>query len=345
MRGRNAHNQRAQVDSARELFKRLTSLKKADSSGKTPEQKLLQYCTHVLGPVERLHVDFKQKHNRRHERLEDDDRRNLAKAVSGFANSGGGVLVWGIEDQTLSPKPITNIQLFVSSMLDLAPQVTDPVVEGIDGDWIQSDAAVSEEGFGLILIPESLLPPHRVVLNLQGIKNHYYIRSSASFVVASHTQLEDMFGRRPQPKLALCTRIMRGITLVDGIWNLHVVLGIENKGRGSAKAPFLSVKVHQPYKIYEFGLDGNGHFGLDEVRSSRGSNEKKYGSSADVVIHPGVVHEVTVIDVPAGKLHKAGSGVQDLAIDYKLAAEGTGLIEEREVVRGRKLLDAAEQQT
>ena len=333
------------MDSARELFKKLTSLKKPDSSRKTPEQKLLEYCTHVLGSVEGLHVDFKEKHNRSHEMLEDDDRRSLAKAVSGFANSGGGVLVWGIQDKTLSPKPITNIQLFVSSALELAPQVTDPVVEGIDGDWIQSDAAVGKEGFGLVIIPESLLPPHRVILNLQGIKNHYYIRSGGSFVVASHTQLEDMFGRRPQPKLALHATITRGLNHVDGIWNLHVVLGIENKGRGTAKAPFLSVNVHSPYKIHEYGLDGNRHFGLEEVRSSRGSNETKYGSSADVVIHSGVIRDVTVVDVPAGKLLKLGTEVPDLVIDYKIAAEGTELIEAREVVRTRKLLDEAKRQT
>ena len=328
------------MDSARELYKKLKSLKKPDSSRRTPEQKLLEYCTHILGSVERLHVDFKEKHNRSHEMLEDDDRRNLAKAVSGFANSSGGVLVWGIEDQTISPKPITNIQLFVSSVLELASQVTDPVVEGIDGDWIQSDAAVGKEGFGMVIIPESLLPPHRVILNFREIKNHYYMRSGGSFVVASHTQLEDMFGRRPQPKLALHTRIVR-VTNVHGIWNLNIILAIENKGRGTAKAPFLSIKVPDPYRINEYGLDGNRNFGLGKVTSSRGAQETSYGSSANVVIHPGVIRDVTVVSVPAGNLLKSGTEVSDLVIDYKIAAEGTGLIEGRELVRRSKLLDEA----
>jgi len=125
--------------------------------------------------------------------------------------------------------------------------------------------------------------------------------------------------------------------------NVFVVLGIKNQGRGAAKAPFLSVKVNHPYEIYKYGLDGNYNFGLAKVRSSIGSQEKKYGSSADVVIHSGVVHEATVVNVPAADIHKSGGEVQDLVVEYKIAAEGTGLIEGRKVVRKRKLLDIAKQ--
>lgn len=71
------------MNSARELFNKLTSFKKVDSSGQTTEQKLLDYCHRVLGSVERLHIDFKEKNNRSHASLEDTDRKNLAKAISG----------------------------------------------------------------------------------------------------------------------------------------------------------------------------------------------------------------------------------------------------------------------
>jgi len=330
------------VNPAKQLYNKLTNLKKVDNSGQTPEQKFLEYCCRVLGPVERFHIEFKEKHDQSHARLEGDDQRNLAKAISGFANSGGGVLVWGLQDKTLSPKPITDIQLFVSSVLDLAPQVTDPVVENITADWIQSDASAGKDGYALILVPESLLPPHRVLLNSQGIKNHYYIRTAGSFVVASHTQLEDMFGRRPQPKLSLHTKVSQYGSRFDGMSNVRMVLGIENKGRGTAKAPFLSTKVNNPYKINEYGLDGNGNFGLNEITSSRGSQEKKYGSSADVVIHSGVVHEVAIVDANVADINKRGGAVEDLVVEYKIAAEGTGLIEGRKVVSKGKLLEVSQ---
>lgn len=317
------------MNSAKELFEKLTSFKQADGSGKSPQQQLLEYCTQVLGAVERMHVDFKQKHDRRDSKLADDDKKNLAKAISGFANSGGGVLIWGIEDKTLAPKPITDVQRFVASMLELAPQVTDPIIQGIDGDWIPSDTESRQEGYGVIFIPESLLPPHRVILNYKDIKNHYYIRSGESFVVASHTQLEDMFGRRPKPKLALSTRVV--ISGRSGrTCYLYVILGIENKGRGTAKSPFLSVRVHPPYQISEYGIDGNRHFGLTELTSSILSDEKKYGSSVDVVIHPGIVHDVTAVKVEIDTT-QSPSSVFDLTLDYQIAAEGIELFEEQAV--------------
>jgi predicted HTH transcriptional regulator len=177
------------LNTAQELFQKLVSFKHPGGSVKTPSQLFLEYCTQVLGAVEGLHMDFKQKHDSRRPELDDDDKKNLAKAVSGFANSGGGVLIWGIEDKTLSPRPITDIQTFVSSVLALAAQATDPTVLNIDSAWIATDPETSGNGFGLILIPESTLPPHRVILKLESIKNHYFIRSGDSFVVASHTML------------------------------------------------------------------------------------------------------------------------------------------------------------
>jgi len=115
---------------AEEIFTTLVGFKDEPGSGRTPEQALLEYCATVLGSVERLHVDFKQKRDRRHAKLDDVDKKNLGKALSGFANSGGGVLVWGIEDRTLNAKPITDVQAFLSSALALAAQITDPPVQG-----------------------------------------------------------------------------------------------------------------------------------------------------------------------------------------------------------------------
>jgi hypothetical protein len=95
----------------------------------------------------------------------------------------------------------------------------------------------------------------------------YYIRSGESFVVASHTQLEDMFGRRPKPQLSLSVRIVP--TGSSGkVTNFIIFLGIENIGRGTAKSPLLSIKVHDPYKISNYGIDGNMHFGLPRLANS-----------------------------------------------------------------------------
>jgi hypothetical protein len=48
--------------------------------------------------VEELFLDYKQSSTILPSRkLSDEDRKNLAKAIAGFANSEGGVIVWGVD--------------------------------------------------------------------------------------------------------------------------------------------------------------------------------------------------------------------------------------------------------
>lgn len=110
------------MDSARELYNKLKSFKEINGSSQTPELRLMHYLTQILGSVENYHIDYKEKQDRSKGILGEDDKKNLAKAVSGFANSGGGVLLWGIQDKNLSPKPINNVQSFVSALINLAPK-------------------------------------------------------------------------------------------------------------------------------------------------------------------------------------------------------------------------------
>jgi len=224
----------------------------------------------------------------------------------------------------------------MQNLLQLAPQVTDPVAGKIDGNWIISNAETGE-GFGILLIPESTLPPHRIILNFEGLKNHYFVRSGNSFVVASHTMLEDMFGRRPKPNLMLSTRIRRGGS--NNNLQIYVItLGIENSGRGSAKFPYFAISVNQPYKISEYGIDGNGHFGLPKIARSRGVSEERYGSVDAFVIHPGMECDVTAITIELdfAKL----IGFPDVLLDYKIAAEGVPLIEGQRTITVEELVRA-----
>lgn len=307
-----------------ELYWRLIASKEYSADNLSPEASLLRYCKQILGNIEGMHVDFKEKQDRKHPGLGDSDKKNLAKAVSGFANSGGGVLIWGIEDENIKPKPITKVQEFVASLTELAPQVTDPVVRNIEGNSIPSDSDPTN-GFALVHIPESDLPPHRVILKSGSIQNHYYVRSGSSFVQASHTQLEDMFGRRPKPNLELSMRLHRAGS-GGGEQHFYLLLGIENTGRGSAKSPFLAVKVYSPYRINKYGIDGNGHFGLAPIARSHGSDFNKYGSNSNVVIHPGVTLDVTAISLKV-PFNANPSDIEPLNLDFHIAAENSRTID------------------
>lgn len=331
------------MNSAKELFNLLSSFRDLANTNRSPQEKLFDYCTQFLGSIERWHVDFKQKRNSSIATLEDDDRRNLAKAVSGFSNSGGGILIWGIEDKTLAPKPITEIQAFTSLLLKISPQLTEPSVPDIDGTWLPSNENNTNSGFSIIYIPESSLPPHRVILKDKDVKNHYFIRSGEDFLAASHTQLEDMFGRRPKPKLALKIKpVFKGV--VGDSRRFDIIVAIENTGRGIAKFPFLSIKVNNPYFISPHGIDGNGNFGLDILSGPLLSNERKYGASGNFVLHSGITQEVTCIRVEINK-HSSLLQTDAVVIDFTIAAEGIELVNGQKVFTGFDLSHIAEKIT
>jgi predicted HTH transcriptional regulator len=153
------------MNAAAELFETLRKFKLSPSPGKSPQFSFTEYCREVLGGVERVHFDFKSKANPREAKLNDDDIKNVAKAVSGFSNSAGGVLIFGIEDKSAAPVPISSILAVVDDLLRRCHQLTSPAVIGVDGDVIPSESG-DGSGFGLIFVPESDLPPHRVVAQI-----------------------------------------------------------------------------------------------------------------------------------------------------------------------------------
>src|SRR5262245_20334634 len=77
------------------------------------------------GQAEGLHLDFKQKADRSHGKPGPEDKRTYSEALSGFANSDGGVIVWGVKCQARSGgdpdvatelKPITGHRAFTTNL-------------------------------------------------------------------------------------------------------------------------------------------------------------------------------------------------------------------------------------
>jgi hypothetical protein len=75
-----------------------------------------------------------------------------------------------------------------------------------------------------------------VILKHVDVQHRYYIRSGSDFVPATHSQLEDMFGRRPRPKLAAKVRGDFRATQDAGWW---IAFDVVNEGRGTAKQVYI----------------------------------------------------------------------------------------------------------
>src|SRR5262249_32477059 len=142
-------------------------------------------------------------------RLHDDDWKNLAKAISGFGNSEGGVIVWGVKcrsdpvrgDVPSGKVPIQKPKRFVSWLESAVSGCTVPAHRGVEHHAITD--ATGSSGFVATLIPRSHVTP------LQSIKPagtlQFYMRAGSSFLPVPHAVLAGMFGRVPQLEIALRT--------------------------------------------------------------------------------------------------------------------------------------------
>jgi predicted HTH transcriptional regulator len=184
-----------------------------------------------LEQEEHLHLDFKTINNANLNGR--DDKRSLATAISGFANSSGGLIVWGIDarknarevDCAVGREEIAPINLFLSRLNTLTGEAVSPIVDGIRHRAIKT---TEDKGFAITLVPESESGPHMAKLG----EDRYYKRSGDSFYRMEHFDLEDMFGRRQRPFLGL--EIVRGPAEDDNLLE-DLSFRVTNTGRAVAK--------------------------------------------------------------------------------------------------------------
>jgi hypothetical protein len=177
------------------------------------------------------------------EYLNQNDRKNLAKAISGFGNSEGGVIIWGVScskdvadgDTARLKLPIQNAKRFLSWLEGTVSGCTIPPHAGVQHRIVGERS--SGEGFILTYIPKSMTAPHQSIIDFK-----YYIRSGSSFMPTPHSVLAGMFGKRPQPNVfheftahppeIVGTKIINPLSFI-----------IHNDGPGIASDLFLSLTV------------------------------------------------------------------------------------------------------
>lgn len=263
---------------------------------------------------ENLFLDFKRVNS--FDLTNGDDKKNLAKALSGFSNSSGGLIVWGIDarknaqgiDCASELKAIQSVKRFLSRLNELTGMAVSPLVDGVEHRIIEAE---NENGFVVTYIPESDSGPHMAKLG----DDRYYKRSGDSFYRLEHFDLEDMFGRRPKPALE-CSAKVHGYGL-----EVQVIIGIRNSGKGPAKAPFIAFDCSAPFKLNIYGLDGNMNEGMKRLSYIGSDLRYRYGEGSNVVIHPGLNHEVASVWLGQSSQNRK-KPENDLCIKYALAAEG-----------------------
>ena len=298
------------------------------------------------GQEEHLFLDFKTVASP--ELRERDDRKSLACALSGFANSSGGLVVWGVDarknangvDCAKSAKEISNVKQLVTRLNELTGEGVVPLVDGVRHRAIPTSGG---GGFAVTLVPESVTGPHMAKLG----EDRFYKRSGDSFYRMEHFDISDMFGRRRRPSLRLQVRLLGGGGSTSGrgaheTRDVKIVLALENHGRGTARAPYLAFNVPHGTQLTPYGVDGNGREGLRRLANAADrAMMVQYGGPTNVPIHPGTTQDVAALVATVKLEHGRLTLVPpELDIEYEIAAEDVSLFGGHQAVTQPEMLQA-----
>ena len=112
---------------------------------------------------------------------------------------------------------------------------------------------------------------------------------------------------------------------------------MENIGRGSAVAPFLSMETPEKCSWSEYGADGNGNYGLPCIPTNyRTFSGVQFGNNFNYVIHPSTILEVTSLKriYYSSEIEKP---INDIILKYAVAAEGLPISNKVIIIRGNEI--------
>jgi len=172
--------------------------------------------------------------------LKSEDLQDLwAKNLSCFANSDGGVLIFGIEAPKGKAKNLSlvqDVEGLVQRLKSLLPVATEPPVQRVEIEPYR-DPPESNKGFVVCFIPASPWRPHQVKLGSR--QNWFYIRATDNCIPCNHSTLRSLFS----PQFVSVIEINYQTTLRSNVVSrrqdvlLHCWL--DNKGPATASDAFV----------------------------------------------------------------------------------------------------------
>lgn len=196
--------------------------------------------------TETLFLDFKTSANGGNSaHLDNKDKATYAKAISGFGNSEGGVIVWGVDcrkdkggtDAVVGRNPIVNPRRFAAHLNDLTKGRTIPPHNQVENEFFE--AGSEGKGYVISYIPKCDFSPLQTVN-----RRDFYVRIGSSFEKASHAYLASQFGKRPQPVPTHTFTIFTAEpNRSNGSLTIQYAINIENNGAVLLRDAYLNVKV------------------------------------------------------------------------------------------------------
>jgi hypothetical protein len=197
--------------------------------------------------VEELFLDYKcAATSLPSNKLHEDDRKNLAKAICGFGNSEGGLIVWGVDCKQGSsgdvpswpPKKITHVKVFKTLLDSAVGGLTLPAHQRVEN--VEITYPLSSDGFVVTHVPMALNVPLQTLFP----KHEFYIRAGSTFMPTPRAVLAGLFGRGPQAEFIIQIHKLsfeRGASKAQV--RLKFLVQCSNEGRGVARELFFNIEA------------------------------------------------------------------------------------------------------
>lgn len=246
--------------------------------------------------AEELFLDFKgSRDSSGAGALGSDDAKNLAKAISGFGNSEGGILVWGVDArkkngvERLEKVPLNDANGFRKRIETAISRLTVPVHSMVrNAEILEQDG---RSGYVVTLVERSESGPIRAIA---GELDSYYVRVGDSFKAAPHSVLAGMFGKPPLGVVWVQFFALKvGEQSGSGAISFAFGLGIANGGATLLERPYVSAQPANAATSSLLRLAAAKAGGAEIFHSMTGNWQSL--SSAGTIVVPGGVIDLCLV--------------------------------------------------
>jgi hypothetical protein len=265
------------------------------------------------GEFESGFLDFKETVTK-DGRITKEDRKNLGKNLSAFANASGGLLVWGISEvstgqeeprmKALATAPIANVRRFVRDLNTEVGQLVAPLVRGVMNEAIELPGG---SGYALTLVPESRHKPH---MSMASEDKRYWFRSGSQSRVMEHQFVQALMrvGQAPELELFIdfheLRESLRAGTPVRSVGNEYrVTLSLLNTGNAVAREVVVTLPS-KPGRTYSGHLDLSSQSIVHVVNdTSKRDHALQFRMNPSCIFYPRmVVHNIEMIQLIQGNI-------------------------------------------
>lgn len=172
-------------------------------------------------------------------------KAQLAEAISGFANTEGGIIIWGISttkhahsdlDILSQIEEIGNCNNFMRQIEKNCPILTTPSITSIQNKIIKKKKEDSK-GIVITYIPKGLGDPIQ-----SNMDRHFYFRNGDEFSKLPYEVLKRLFAATESPDLYVIFNSQLVVQKENNIWEIPIIITNQSSAVGEHSTIFIEVE-------------------------------------------------------------------------------------------------------